>query len=430
LKKQKDDTSFLAKVILFFRRVKEKLSELKPIKRITQRQRTLSAYSGKRGSEESKIAYGFGMAKVISIIVLTSLLIITVLFGSGVFSYEKMYYMFKDISYIKSFNEDAPVSLNYSKPVQNQVFGNFKNGLLVASDSELKFFTSTGRVTLTEGSEFVNPHICTSNGYALIYDQGRKSFSVYNSFVKLYSERTNYPVALADMAENGSFLIVTTSSKYTSVVKIYDSNFKPIGEYSKNERVISASLSDNGRYAAVLSLYVANGVSRITLNILDCNKSEVVSNTVIYGRMPYTCSFLSNDRIAVFLDDRVSVLDKRCNTISEYIYPSSAEKIDIGDGKFAILFSKNSVDDKKKIEVFDENGAKTFSKQVSGSISDIGVSDGYVYLLKTGEVVRISTSLGTESSKSIYIDNSRLVTFKDGQILVCSQTSGSYISFD
>ena len=138
MKKTDNDISFLARVILFFRGVKEKIASLQIFHKISSRQKALSSYGGKSVSEESRISYILGIGKVISATALTVLLVVTVLFGSGVISYEKVYYTFKDISYIKSFDEGATENLNYSKGLQNQAFDNYKNGLLVASDSEIK----------------------------------------------------------------------------------------------------------------------------------------------------------------------------------------------------------------------------------------------------------------------------------------------------
>lgn len=421
--KKNNDTSFLARVILFFRGVKRKISSLNLFHKIGERQRVLSSYTGKEGSEESRVSYALGIAKVVSAVFLALLLVLTLIFGSGVISYEKVYYMFKDISYIKSFDEGMPESLSYSRPVQNQVFEDYKNGLLVASDSEIKIFTSTGRVTLTAGTEMVNPRVSVSNGNVLIYDQGRKTFSIYNSFVKLYSERTEYPIAIADMAESGEFLIVTSSAKYSSVVKIYGGDFEQQSEYSKNDRIISASISDNGKYAAILSLNASDGVSHVTLNVLDCKKGDIVSSTTLSGSMPYGCEFLTNERIAIFLDDKACVLSRDGKTVGEYIYPSGVERLDVHNDRFALLLNDGA------IVVLDSACSKVFSASVESGVRDIELAGGYVYLLRSREAVRISTTLGTRTTSQVGVDTSRLVAFDDGRVIACSYAAGFYISF-
>ncbi len=429
-KNKKERSPFLVRVILILRALKERIKKIKPLARIKKRQSMLSHYTGRESCEEAKLSYGFGIAKIISAVLLVSILTVTVIFGSGIVSFEKIYYMAMDIGYIKSFAEGAPDALSYSKPVQNQVFGDFKNGLLVASDSEIKLFTSTGRATLTEGSEFVNPKISTSSGYALIYDQGRNYFAVYNSFVKLYSERTDHAIANADMSENGCFLIVTSSPSYSSVLKIYDSRFKLIGEYNKNDKIISASLSADGRYAAVVSLTAQEGRSIVVLNILDCKKNEVLAEKRVGGSMPYMCEFLSNDRIALLLDDCFVIFDKKGGIVREHYYLASPQKIDIQGGRLAILLSDKESGDKKTAEIFDSDGNRTFSKSISGSVKDMKLADGYIYLLGNMSVKRISTAMGSESVCEVSADKVRLVIFSDGRAAACSQNSAIYISFD
>ncbi len=430
MSRKKNDASFLSRIILFFRWLKRKLNFKKAFKKLSDRQKSLSSYSNPNASEESRLSYSFGMAKTVSIILLVSLLVVTLMFGSSVISYDKIYYMFKDIGYIHSFDEGTPNELSYSKPVQNQAFHAFKNGLLVASDSEIKMFTSTGRVTMTEGSDFTNPRISTSKGYALIYDQGRKLFSVYNSFVKLYSENTDYAISNADMADNGCFLVVTSSKKYNSVVQIYDGSLNKISEYSKNSYVVSASLSSDGRYAAILSLSAVEGTGITILDVIDCKKNTVISETSFEGYMPYICEFLTDDDIAVFLDEKVCSINKNGKMTNEYHYPSNAEKIEIAGDKFVMLFSEVGLGESKTLEIFDSKCNNTFSKKIDGNVKDIALANNFVYVLKSRELLRISTSIGAESRTPSSADNSQIVLFSNGGLVLCSQNAATYISFD
>ncbi len=429
-KKKSRDTSFLGRILIFFRPLWTKIKEKRIFHNLIERQRKLACYTGKDSVEESRLSYGFGVARIICAVLLVLLLFITLLFGSGAVSYEKMYYMFKDISYIKSYGESEPSSLSYSRPVQNQVFSSFKGGLAVASDSEIKTFTSTGRVTMSIGSEFTNPRLSSSNEYLLIYDQGSNSYSIYNSFISVHREKLDFPISYADMAENGSFLLVTRSERYDSVVRVYDSNFKEVTQYSKNDRVISASLSSDGRFAAVLSMTAEHGGSVVDLNVVDCKKKEVVSTSTFDGLMPYRCDFLTDDRIAVILSDRVCVVDRGGKIKGEYNYPSSLERIDVSGDRVALLFSESESLNKKTVSLLDKEGNLTFSDTVKGNVRDIKISDGALYLLESGKVTRFNTLIGTESERKLTSTASSLVVFPDGKVAVCTQTAASYISFD
>ncbi len=431
MKRENDnEISLLGKILIKFRSVTAKIRSKRFFASLFEREKRLALYDGPESSEESKLSYGLGIARIISVVLLVCLLIVTLLFGSGAVSYEKVYYMFKDIGYVKSYGESAPSTLNYSMPVQNQDFAVFKNGLAVAGDSEIKMFTATGRMTMTEGSEFTNPKISASNEYILVYDQGRRGYAVYNSFISVKRENLDFPVSYADMAENGSFLLVTSSKSYASLVKIYNSSLELVSEYSKNDRVISASLSSDGRYAAVLSLSAKNGEALSTLSVIDTRSSDIKYSVSFNGYMPYTCEFLSDDRIAVILDTKAVVFDRGGAQRSEFTYPGRLSRFDIYGGRFALLFSDGSGSQKNTVSVFNKDGTPVFNGAIDGTVRDMKLSSSAVCFLKSGEIVRVSTSLGTQSRADTVSDKASLLVFSDGRIALCTQTTARYISFD
>ena len=241
-RKEKSDISFLGKVFYSFKVTGEKIKAFRLLGRISDRQKRLAGYAGNAPTADSRVAYVLGVTKIVFITLFIVATVVTLLFAGRIMSYDNVYYMFKDIGYISSYGEARPEALNYSKPINNQYFTSFKNGLAVASDGELKFFTATGRVTLTEGLKFTDPKIVCSNTNALVYDSGRTSFSIYNSFISLYSETLKYPVSYASISDSGNFVVVTKSKKYSSVVRMYDDDFTLTREYFKNDYVISAEL--------------------------------------------------------------------------------------------------------------------------------------------------------------------------------------------
>lgn len=431
MKKRKDnDLSLLGRAMILVRSIKEKIRKKRIFASLFEREKRLAVYEGPESSEESKLSYGLGIARIVSVILLAILLVMTLLFGSGVISYEKIYYMFKDIGYIKSYGESAPSSLSYSMPVQNQDFEVFKNGLAVAGDSEIKLFTSTGRMTLTQGSEFTNPRMSASSEYLLVYDQGRRGYSVYNSFICVRTDKLDFPISYADMADNGSFLLVTSSKSYASVVRIFDSSLEPISEYSKNDRVIGASLSSDGRYAAVLSLTAEDGEALTTLSVIDAVSCDVKYSVSFKGSMPYYCDFLTDDRIVVILDDKAVVFDRGGAQKLEYSYSSDLIRFDVKGSRFALLLSDGSNSADNTVAVFNKDGTPIFTDTVDGTVRDMKISDSAVYLLKSRNAVRISTSLGTRSTAETVSDKALLIVFGGDRVAVCTQTAAKYISFD
>jgi hypothetical protein len=408
----------------------EKLSELHLLKRFIDRQKRLSGYENADSGEDARYSFVFGILKSVAITVLCIFLIIVLLFGGKKFTYENAYYMFKEIGYISSFSESRPDTLSYSNPISNQTFAGFKNGLAVAGDSEIKFFTSTGRMTLTLGSSFSNPKLVSSRDYALIYDQGRKSFAVYNSFVELYAEELEYPISYAHMSENGSFCIVTRSKNYGSVVRWYNSDFTLISEYSKNDYVLSACISDNGKYLAVLSLDITEGDSVAVLNVLRKGDSKVYSSTRLYGFMPYVASFISGDRIALVCDEIAVVYDLKCEMKKEIGFSEELVDISFAENGFALLFDKNDLSDGRVLKTFDSKGNEQMKKVIDIDAFDIKLDNNFVYALADGKIVRINRTTGFERETLVPGGAVEIVVISNGSIAVCSRVTAYFVKFD
>lgn len=431
MKKKKDkEISFLGKVILFFRSHEEKHQITRLPRKIVKKQKALAGYDSAESPAEAKIAFGFGMTRVIVLAVLCVFLAAVLLFGSSIMSYANVYYMFKDISYISTFSETRPETLSYSQSVGNQTFASFKNGLAVAGDSEIKLFTSTGRVTMTAGSDYTNPQICASDSYVLIYDQGSNSFAVYNSFICVYSETLDHPISSASMSDNGSFLIVTRSAEYRSAVRIYNNKFKLETEYLKNDLVISAELSANGRYAAIASLDAEGGESKVTISVLETKKGRLKSSTTITDVLPYRIAFLSDDRIALVCSESLSVYDLNGNRKNIFVYPDKLSHMSYANGGIALLFDESEANASELLVVFDDNGDLKLTIKIDGNVSDVKMNKDHIYLLCDDKIIKVDSTFGHTSTVAFLEEDACLTLLSGGELLACTPSLAYYVSFD
>ena len=426
------EISFLGKIFLFFKSLKERFEKLRIVNRTVEKQKELSGYEGADSPTETKISLIFCIARVVAIILLSLILVTSLLFGGRIISYDNVYYMFKDIGYINSFNESMPQTLSYSNPLTNQDFACFKGGLAVVGDSEFKFFTSSGRATLTQGSEYSDPKICTSDSYALIYDRGNRRFSVYNSFVSLYSETLDFPISSAHMADNGSFCIVTKNKNYGSCVKTYGNDFKLISEYSKNDYVISAEMSANGKYMVVASLESLNGNAKTTVDLVQIGKEELKFSVELPGVMPYSASFISKDRIVLISKESAVVFDLNGNVKNEYEFTGRLMNAEVTAEGFLLSFDETSTGKVSLVSVFDANGHLKRSFKTDESVSDMKLDGNFVYLLCEREIRRYNLNSVSVDYKSVPFDEgaAKLAVFAEGDIMACTPTVAYYISFN
>jgi hypothetical protein len=178
-------------------------------------------YDGKTDVYLAKASYRYAYFRRILCILLIA---ITVLFVfSGNLSYDKLYYLTKDIKLASDYVSSVHDTITYNVG-NSQSFALYKEGLAVASREGFSIFSAGGREIFSANHSYGNPALASSDKYVLLYDIGGKSYALYNSFTALDSRTLDYPIYGASIAQNGTFALLTRSDRYDSVVSVYKSN--------------------------------------------------------------------------------------------------------------------------------------------------------------------------------------------------------------
>ena len=428
-KKQKADgeIGLLGKAIFYIQR----LRELTPIQKIVSKERAV--IKARCGSDTGYADYAvkLNIFKKILVIVLILTVLLGVMFSRGRLGIDNIYYSAMDIWYMNSYSESSSNILNYTKASTNDDFALFKNGLVAASGSEVKIFNSTGRVTLTSGDIFANPTIITSNKYVIIYDLGGSKFTIYNSFKKIETVTLDGTIAHASMSDNGCFVIVEKTQDYNSVVHMYDDNCNLVSSYATNEYVISAQMSQNGKYTAVISASAKNGEMVSTLTVLKQNKKKIHAQIDAGSLSPYTCSFVSDNRIAVFYNDRVCVYNLRGKLKGEYEYPDSKlAYISHTQGGISLLFEDDLINGKNTLVVLDKNCKQEYSGQINGSFTDMKMDGDYVFLLTNKGIYKFNSKTKITTIKESADTFGELLVCSKDKVLLCTDSRGIYFDME
>ncbi len=421
------DVSLLGKAIFHF----ERLRKLTPVKKIVSRE---AAYVKARcGSDTgyADFAIKLNIFKKILIIILILTILLGVIFSAGRLDINNLYYSAMDIWHMNSYSESSSHILNYTKASTNDDFALYKNGLVAASGSEVKIFNATGRVTLTSGDIFANPAIISSNKYVIVYDLGGSRFAVYNSFKKIETVTLDGTIAYASMSEDGGFVIVEKTQDYNSVTHIYDDECNRISAYATNEYVIAAEMSQNGKYTAVISSSADHGEMTSTLTVLKKNKKKIHAQIDVGNLSPYTCGFISDNRIAVFYSDRVCVYNLRGKLKGEYMYPDSRlAYISHTQGGVSLLFEDDLINGQNTLAVLNKNGRQVYCGQISGSFTDMEMYGSYVFLLTNNGICKFNSKTKITAFKESTDTFGELLVCSKDKVLLCTDSRGIYFDME
>lgn len=430
--KSEGDLRPLGRIIYLLMTAKEKLCASGLVsKKLAGERALIKARSG--GCEDGYADYALKLRLIRTLlcILLVAAILLGLIFSGGRLGIDDLYYMAMDIGHMNSYTESSSGILNYTQTQTNCDFALYKKGLAVAGNSEVKIFNSTGRVTLTSGDIFSNPVIVTSNKYVLVYDLGGNKFSVYNSFKRLHTFTFDGKISYASMCEDGGFAVAVSSQDYNSVVYMYDEDCNKIGTYSCNEYVISAQMSQNGKYTAVLATSAKNGKMTSKITVLKKNGKKIYSQFNTDDVTPYKCEILDNNRIAVFCSDRMVVYSLKGKMKQEYMYNDSRlSYISFGEDAISLLFEDDLINGQNTLVVLNKNGRCIYSGKIQGSFTDICMYKDCVFLLTNNGICKFNFRTKVTVFEEATDTFGKILVCDKNRVLLCTHSRGIYFNIE
>lgn len=377
----------------------------------------------------SELAARFSAARLIIYILLFVFVLGSIIFGSRMITYSNLYYLVKDINAAAADASDTANYLAYPTSGASQSYALYREGLIVAGEDEVTVISASGKLTLSDNVAFTNPCVSSADKYFIVYGRGEKAFCVYNSFVRIYGESTEYPIYLAEMCESGIFAVVTRSRDYRSVVNVYDSDMQMLTTFRTDGYVTALDLNDNGtRLAMSVVEYTAEGGgSRLVTVKVGDNEKE--SDVFIGTDAVYDLEFADNSRITVVCDGGLRFYRFDGDAEGELPFADGQPRLySMADGYVGVLSEKN--DGGYILRVVNKYGSEEYTADVTGGARPLQLclSGRDAYLL-TEDNVR-TFSKGGEGTPLALPDDTveRLLIRNNGRVLACTMSYATVLS--
>ncbi len=349
------------------------------------------------------LAARLSFARVVLYMVLLVFVVVTVVSNHTLITYENLYFLAKDIGAATLTAQSEADYVSYPISSGDADFAVYRGGLVIAGCEVVTALSGSGRQTLSVNVEYAEPVVRASEKYFITFGRGEPSFSVYNAFVQVHREETDFPVYDAAVADNGTFAIVTRSRDYTSEVNIYDRDMKPLASYHLGGYVTGLSMEPDGAALGVVSTEAVDGAweTRITLIRLGSRITE--QSVTVQNAFGATCGFVTDDRLAVVLSDRLMVFKNDATVSGEVLFEGHEPTLAaIGEGRIAILTPSASDLGEDILTVYDRNAREDYTVTI-GEDHPIRTAGGAVSLT----VGRKAVYLRTEDTLFSFRSNGR-----------------------
>jgi len=375
------------------------------------------------------ISVAYKIAQRFLLLLLVLFLVFSIILNYREITYDNFYYLFKDFSNAVDAGSSNYETLSYDSD-ERQIFSLYKGGLVTVSPSAVSIYTATGRRTIKENISYSSPHVVCSNKYVFVYDSAGNSFSIYNSFSRVFKDSVEYPITDICWGNDGRFAIVTKTYDSKSIIYLYDKDFEPKGEYEYDFYVFDVALNSEDDLMSALYYDTGNGIGKtmmLTYNLNDQDEKNIKTLS-FNGEFPLGVQFLKDGKIGLVTDYAARIIDKDMKVIEdEEYFDEKVIDFNMSDGGIAVATLKNA---KNKIIAFDKSGKLVYNSSIDYNVSDIGFEGDFLFANTGNGVLRISVEdTKNDSNEFLPSDNGELLIYDSNTALVCGSAKAEYLVF-
>lgn len=261
-------------------------------------------------------------------------------------------------------------------------FAVYKEYFAVAATTGLKMYNHRGNVVLEEDVQMSAPTVASGENYILVYDREGRSYMICNSVTTLKQEKLDHPIHDADMSDEGSYLFVTSSENYLSVLQIYNRSFNLKRELQTDRYPVAAKLSRQADRMLFLSYKTTDaGALEGHVSFYDLSdKTEIVADR-IYNELP-VCAAITDEGAAVVFESRAVFYDKSGAEKGVYDFGGrTPSRCAFGKNDLALVFESDKVKAKNEICSIDlASGGLLRSITFTGRIKGLWRAGAYLFI--------------------------------------------------
>ena len=375
------------------------------------------------------LAARLSFAKVVLYMMLFVFVVVTVISNHKLITYENLYYLAKDIGAATQTAQSRADQVSYPISSASADFALYRGGVAVAGSEVVTVLSGSGRQTLSVNVAYADPCVRAGDTYCLTFGRGETSFAVYNAFVQIHAETTDFPVYDAAVGGDGSFAVVTRSRDYTSEVLLYDGDMERVAVYHLNGYVTGIAMNEGGDRLGVVSVESQNNIWVTKITVIRIGNRISESSATVTGALGSTCGFITEDRFAVLFSDRLMIFAGDATVMGERSFEGSAPALAaIGRGSVAILSRESDGLSDLVLTVYDRNAREDYRVELPGDhpISQAGDPTalrfgGSVLYVRAGDTLfRVAGSGRNVTALSISRDTLDILPLDADEVLICT----------
>lgn len=281
-------------------------------------------------------------------------------------------------------------------------FCSYREYLAVATAEEMRLYDQRGNVALEKAVKMERPTFDAGEDYVLLYDREGKTYLLCNSVAALYEGSEEYPIYGVDVSDNGSYLILTGTPEYSSVLKVYNRSFRLAREVKTDRYPLAARLSGDGT-RATLACYTCADSGEIEGHILFYGlgeKTELLGD-VFLKELPLTISFDQKNRLAVLTEKGLYLFDEQGQKLVFLSFEGKIPALCATEGeKIAVSFEDSRMLSENTVWCYDTEKNSVWEASAKGDIRTLFLAKGLLFIGEKEKLTVWDTETGENQTLS------------------------------
>jgi hypothetical protein len=289
----------------------------------------------------------------------------------------------------------------------------------------------SGTTELSETLTMTSPAVTASGRYILVYDTSDTNcvYSVFNTFSLLNTQKFDYQITGASIADNGYYAIATRTEEYKGAVFVYNSDFTLVNRILKDKHIMDVEMRSDGKEVLVLSAYDSGGEWGTEIMTFAPGSDAASSTITLTGSMPVKACYSSAGGFAVLCDNCAVFYDAEGFEVNRYSFGSDIP-VTFGMTEYftMLAFNKTVLGNEKVVHFWDNGGKELDTVTIDGRITCSASDASRYYIQTSGELRIINPADGTFTSIPTEFDSRSLLVYSDGLLVMCGTECASVYS--
>ncbi|MBR3998647.1 MAG: hypothetical protein IKI93_09945, partial [Clostridia bacterium] len=362
------------------------------------------------------------------ILVLLLYAAVVVVFFGEYFTYENMRYFVRDWSTMTMPGSGVFTDIVYSAS-EDAEFALFKNGLALYDHEKYSYYDETGICLVEDETGCTDPAASVSEKYLLLYDIGGTGYSVYNQLTRIISRKTERPIIAADIADDGSMVIVSKSRETRFVAEVYNASFTKSMNIHKESFVLDAGISPDGKNVIICSVVPSDTDFNLEVEIVRTGSSDKTAAMTYEHTMPLDV-MTHEEGFVLLCDNGIYFFDYDGHITSSVKFGGMAlAYADMNETSVAAAGRINSLGNENRVIVCDISGNilgdTIIRERINGITASRNTDEALAYVRGSDTVLKLMPDGETELHAPEFGEIIGVVA-RERDVLIC-RAGGAYV---